>query len=90
MSKKHPLVIIREELKLSRRELALACDITYAAIYRTERGYVWRVPARVLAFLSELNFDGQQIQWAHQEWVQGLGEEVRQRVFEAETGPQHG
>lgn len=80
--KRHPLVIIREELGISRRDFALMCNLSYGAIYRTECAFVWRVPGKVLAFLEELNYDGDQVQWAHQDWCRALGAELRQRVFE--------
>ena len=56
-----PLAQMREQLGLSRRELAVAAGISWHVLYQCETGYRQSIPRRVLQALDRMGIDPEQI-----------------------------
>lgn len=51
----NPVQAVREDLKLTRLEFAIACGISYAEIFKAENGYTQSLNANLASFLKNSN-----------------------------------
>lgn len=73
---KNPVVRIREELGLSRKELAHATGIRYDGLYLVEAGLIARPHRRLLEFLEGLGYDPKDVTREYLLYRQALHENV--------------
>jgi len=81
-NRKHPLVAIREELGISRREFGLMCGLSYNRVYAVETGSLPWIPRRIVRALDRLGYDIRGFLEAHWEWLESEGELVWERLGE--------
>ncbi len=72
----NPLKKAREELGLSRHEVAIMAGTSIVAIYNAERGSLTRVPESVCAVFAGLGVDAERLQDAYKTWRMAEGRRV--------------
>ena len=78
---KSPLVAIREERGLTRKEFAQMSGLSYHRLYLVEAAYTASIPKKVLVALESLGCDSEAIGQANKEFFAEMGREVRAKVL---------
>jgi hypothetical protein len=75
----NPVMQTRMALGLGRRDFALAAGVDYQTLFRTEAGYLKRLPSGIAGFLADkgrcADPGGDYLRWR-----EALGEQTRRRV----------
>ena len=72
----NPLKKAREELGLSRHEVAIMAGTSIVAIYNAERGSLTRVPESICVVLTGLGVDAERLQDDYKTWRMAEGRRV--------------
>ena len=76
----HPLVTLRENAGISRRDLAILAGMDYHAVYEVERGYTAYLPGALRRALVEMGIDLPELEAELLVWRRTRAQEIGARM----------
>lgn len=80
MQTENPIKKLREDLAISRRDMARLLDMEYPNLASVEYGHFRALPARLRAPLEEMGFSYDELNQAYIAWRQADTAATRQRI----------